>query len=45
MKGQIVEELDGTEKLRQSENNLYYPKSNYYNIRGAALNSTLGLPY
>jgi chitinase len=36
----VVKELGGVKNFRQSMNNLYYPKSKYYNIRGAA-NSTM----
>jgi chitinase len=37
----VVGELGGERNLRQSRNNLYYPKSKFYNIRGAASNATL----
>jgi chitinase len=37
----VVKELGGKGGLRQARNNLYYPKSKYYNIRGAAGNTTL----
>ncbi|KAF1917492.1 glycoside hydrolase superfamily, partial [Ampelomyces quisqualis] len=37
----VVEELGGLRGLRRASNNLYYPRSKYYNIRGAAGNTTL----
>jgi chitinase len=37
----VVKELGGERNLRQARNNLYYPKSKYYNIRRAASNATL----
>lgn len=36
----VVKQLGGSAGLKQNKNNLYYPKSKYYNIAGAA-NSTV----
>jgi chitinase len=36
----VVKSLGGKENFRQAKNNLYYPKSKYYNLR-AASNATL----
>ncbi|KAF1978144.1 hypothetical protein BU23DRAFT_654588 [Bimuria novae-zelandiae CBS 107.79] len=38
----VVNRLGGPHNFRINTNNLYYPKSKYYNIRGAATNITLG---
>ena len=37
----VVKKLGGPDNFRQNRNNLYYPKSKFYNIRGAAANMTL----
>lgn len=37
----VVKELGGKDNFRQATNNLYYPISKYYNIRGDASNATL----
>ncbi|KAH7068959.1 glycoside hydrolase superfamily [Paraphoma chrysanthemicola] len=36
-----IKRLGGEKNFRQSQNNLYYPQSKYYNIRGAAVNVTV----
>lgn len=41
----VVKEFGGAKNLRKSQNNLYYPTSKYYNIRGAVSNSTAGYGY
>ncbi|KAG9190922.1 chitinase [Alternaria panax] len=40
----VINKLGGEANFRQSWNNLYYPKSKYYNIR-SAVNSTISLTF
>lgn len=40
----VVNKLGGEANFRQSWNNLYYPKSKYYNIR-PAVNSTITITF
>jgi chitinase len=36
----VVKNLGGAKNFRQSKNNLYYPKSKFYNIRAPTMNAT-----
>jgi chitinase len=39
----VVKNLGGSKNFRQNRNNLYYPKSKFYNIRNASMNATATL--